>query len=171
MPRMITLRQPMSKLPLGRLLARLTALALTVAPATGVARPGELPAELEDDREIDRAHLDRHAAAAALGRGLAHALVELRPLAATQLAASWALSTEPLRRHAVALALEWSFPLVGETLLIEHLADDPDPQIRAASARAAWARRTSGIDPAVLARLAEDPDPEVRAVALAARGP
>lgn len=160
----------MSKVSLRRLVARLTALALAVNPVAGAAAERELTREIEDNREIDREHLDHQAAATALGRGLAIALGELRPLAATQLAATWSLSSDPLRRLAVGLALEWRFPLVGDGLVLDHLARDTDPAVRAAAARAAWTRRASGGDFGVLERLADDPDPSVRAVALAARG-
>lgn len=161
----------MAKVPLARLLSRLTALALVVGPGAAAATPApELTREIEEDREIDREHLDPQAAATALGRGLALALGEVRPLTATQLAATWAVSADPLRRHALGLALEWTFPLVGDALVIDHLSRDPDPAIRAAAARAAWVRRASGGDGGVLARLADDPDPQVRAIALAARG-
>jgi hypothetical protein len=164
----------MTKLSLRRLLSRLTAIALAATPAAAspaVAKPRceEVSALVDDDSEIDREHLDSDQAAAALGRGLALAMAELRPLTATQLAATWSTSPDPLRRQALALALEWSFPLVGDSLVIDHLARDPDPTIRAAAARAAWSRRQTGGDPGVLARLSEDPDPQVRSIAHAAR--
>jgi hypothetical protein len=53
--------------------------------------------------------------------------------------------------------------------VIDHLSHDGDPAIRAAVARAAWARRHTGGDLGVLARLSADPDPVVRAVATSAR--
>jgi hypothetical protein len=147
------------KVPLGRLLARLTALALTTTPAAA-AEPLE-----ECDAPIDDELLPADAAARALGRGLAVALHEMRPIVATQLAATWSLSPDPVRRLALGLALEWSFRLVGDSLVIDHLSRDVDPAIRIAAARAAWTRRATGGDAGVLERLAEDPDPEVRAVA------
>ena len=172
----------MSKVSLRRLLSKLTALALTTSAvgATGAAGSSE-PAEafdvidtddvdLDASLAIDREHLDEHDAAAALGRHLAMALGELRPLSATHLAASWALSADPVRRLAVGHALEWRFALVGDGLVIDHLSRDADPAIRAASARAAWARRTVGGDLGVLDRLRSDPDPAVRAVAAAGVG-
>ncbi|HEU0029061.1 MAG TPA: hypothetical protein VFQ53_00420 [Kofleriaceae bacterium] len=172
----------MSKVSLRRLLSKLTALALstsaigaagaaTTAPRLVTTRNGddaELDADLERDDDIDREQLDAQDAAAALGRGLALALGEVRPLTATQLAATWSLSNDPLRRLALAYALEWTFPLVGDGLVIDHLSRDADPAIRAAAARAAWIRRRSGGDPGVLDRLADDPDPQVRAIARAA---
>jgi len=173
-------RGDMPKVSLRRLLTKLTALALStsaVGPAAADAvreAPG-LDASDTDDSDldaslsIDREHLDAHDAASALGRGLALALGEMRPLSATHLAATWSLSPDPLRRLAVAHALEWTFPLVGDAMVIDHLSRDADPAIRAASARAAWVRRATGGDPGVLARLGHDPDPAVRAVAASAR--
>jgi len=176
----------MSKVSLRRLLSKLTALALStsaVGPAVAATRevpedvaPREAsePLDLEDSDfdaslPIDREHLDPHDAARMLGRGLALALGDLRPLSATHLVATWSLSSDTVRRLAVAHALEWTFPLVGDALVIDHLSRDGDPEIRAAAARAAWSRRGTGGDLGVLARLAGDPDPTVRAVADSAR--
>lgn len=170
----------MSKVSLRRLLSRLAALALTtgaVAPvgaaARGAAPLGEVDdavdAELVMDLPIDPEHIDELDAAAALGRGLALALSEMRPLSATHIASTWALSEHPVRRLAIAHALEWTFKLVGDALIIDHLSRDPDPAIRAEIARAAWVRRAAGCDPEVLLRLADDPDPRVRATAQKAR--
>ena len=160
----------MSKVTLRRLLSRLTTIALS-ASAVGVASadtPNE-PATcgdecvLVEDLPIDREHLDAPDAAAALGRSLALALDRMRPISATQIASTWALSEDHVRRLAVVHALEWTFPLVGDDMILDHLSRDPDPAIRSATARAAWARRTTGSE--VLDRLRDDPDPEVRAVA------
>jgi hypothetical protein len=179
----------MSKVSLRRLLSKLTALALStsaVGPAVAASRgpeadiaaadPGEAGEAADlDDRDfdaslpIDREHLDARDAACMLGRGLALALGDLRPLSATHLVATWSLSSDVVRRLAVADALEWTFPLVGDSLVIDHLSRDGDPQIRAAAARAAWSRRGTGGDLGVLARLTLDPDPTVRAVADSAR--
>lgn len=157
------------KLPLRRLLSRLTAIALTTSAIPASAAPAERELEELTEAEIDREHVETDDAALALGRGLARALGEMRPLAATQLAATWSLSDDPLRRLALGVALEWAFPLVGDALVIDQLSRDPDPAIRCAAARAAWIRRPSGGDLGVLDRLADDPDPQVRSVALAAR--
>jgi hypothetical protein len=181
----------MSKASLRRLLSKLTALALStsaVGPAAAAGRPAREPIEIDasDDSDccgdedidfdasvpIDREHLDARDAAATLGRTLALALDPvsgMRQLAATHLATTWSLSDDALRRLAVAHALEWTFPLVGDALVIDHLSRDRDPAIRTAAARAAWARRHTGGDPGVLARLSHDPDPAVRAVAASAR--
>lgn len=155
----------MSKVSLRRLL---TALTLTTTTVASAATPGSEASQCQDlcgDQTIDTGGVDELDAAATLGRGLALALSEMRPLGATQLASSWALSEVPMRRLAVAHALEWTFKLVGDDLIIDHLSRDDDPTIRREAARAAWVRRAAGGDPGVLARLAEDPDPHVRAVA------
>jgi hypothetical protein len=179
----------MSKVSLRRLLSKLTALALstsTVGPAAADAMreapgldtadandgPGALDADdadLDASLPIDREHFEAHDAASTLGRSLALALGEMRPLSATFLATTWSLSDDGLRRLAIAHALEWVFPLVGDALVIDHLSYDDDPAIRAAAARAAWARRQAGGDLGVLARLSHDPDPQVRSVAGSAR--
>jgi hypothetical protein len=176
----------MSKVSLRRLLSKLTALALStsaVGPAAGEPVrdfPGQgaegVPdaadaddSDLDASLQIDREQFDAQDAASVLGRRLALALGGMRPLSATHLAATWTLSSDPVRRLAVAHALEWAFPLVGDALVIDHLSHDGDPAIRAAVARAAWARRQAGGDPGVLARLSRDPDPDVRAVAASAR--
>ena len=64
-----------------------------------------------------------------------------------------------------ALALAWVFPLATDDVLIDHLADDPAPRVRAAVARAAWTRRSILGDTGVVRRLLGDADPEVRAAA------
>jgi hypothetical protein len=156
-------------IPVGHILSRLTAIALAAGSAPAAAAPGTArdvdDPDLEADRPIDREQLAVPVAAAELGRGLGLALERVRPLAATRLATSWALSLDPVRRLAIAHALEGMFPLVGDSIVIDHLARDPDPGIRAAAARAARARQLRGGDPGVLARLADDPDPRVRAAA------
>jgi hypothetical protein len=169
----------MSKVTLRRLLSRLTALALSTSAmgvtAASPGAPSSMPSEVSDDDadlaadlEIDREHIDDYDAALALGRSLALAFGELRPLSATHLAATWSLSDDPVRRLAIAFALEWTFPLVGDALIIDHLSRDADPAIRTAAVRAAWTRRPTGGDLGVIARLMGDPDPQVRAVAAAA---
>lgn len=163
----------MRKISLRRLLSRLTVLALSAAPVASTAGPArrahasidEDDVVLDTEVPIDRGPVDPQDAAALLGRHLAQALGEMRPLAATHLATTWALSDDPLRRGAIASALEWAFPLLGDGAILDHLSRDPDPLIRAACARGAWARRATGGDLGVLARLAHDPDPRVAAVA------
>ena len=158
------------------LLSKLTVLALASSPAATSAdsvhapqtvadEDADLDASLDANLPIDADQVDRHEAVAVLGRTLAHALAELRPLAATHLATSWALSEDPLRRAAIAHALEHAFPLLGDGTILDHLSHDRDAGIRIAVARAARVRRPAGGDLGVLARLAEDADPAVRAVA------
>jgi hypothetical protein len=159
---MTTLPQPMHRISLRRLLA---VLALTGSP--GMATAQRLPdatAALDADVPIDREHVDPSDAALMLGRQLAHTLSEQQPLEATHLASTWALSEDPLRRGAIANALEWVYPLVGDDLVLDHLSRDPDPGIRRAVARAAWARQPT-IGTSITDRLAVDTDTEVRAIA------
>jgi hypothetical protein len=166
----------MRMISLRRLLSKLTVLALASSPAASNADPArpahacaeEDEADLDSDVPIDREQLDPRDAATRLGRTLAQALAEMRPLRATHLATSWALSEDPLRRAAIANALEWAFPLLGDAAILDHLSFDHDPSIRAAVARGAWVRRRGGGDTGVLARLSHDPDPEVRSIAVRA---
>ncbi len=102
--------------------------------------------------------------AAADPRALALELSQMTPIAATHHATTLALSTDVSRRTVIAQALEWEFPLFGDTAILEHLSRDDSPEIRAACARAARARRP--VHDRILARLADDPDPEVRAIAM-----
>ena len=176
----------MPSIPFRRLLSRLTALALSTSSVAMAAAPPDVTpsaqtasdndgdddddADLDPDLTIvDNPCVDRADAALALGRSLAQALHAMRPLSATHLVATWALADDTMRRLAVAHALEWTFPVIGDGVAIDHLAHDADPAIRIAAARAAWARRTRGGDMGVLARLVDDPDPDVRAVAMSAR--
>jgi hypothetical protein len=149
---------------LRRLFGRLTAATL------GAASIAAVPADL-DPPGLELPHSDdadpRHAAAA---HWLAVSLERMAPLAATHTACRWALSSDPGQRLTMASALEWTFPLLGDGSIIDHLSRDPAPDVRAAAARAAWVRHAL-VGDEVLARLASDPAPEVREVAqLASRG-
>jgi len=158
---MTTLREPMHRISLRRLLA---VLALSGSPAVAAATPPASSSELDADIPIDREHLDPSDAAAMLGRQLAHTLGDQSPLSAIHLASTWALSEDPLRRVAIAHALEWAFPLVGDDIVLDHLSHDADPKVRSAVARAAWVRRPHlGTD--IVDRLSADADVDVRAIA------
>jgi hypothetical protein len=172
----------MGRISLRRLLSKLTVLALSASPVAANATisrsstprlRAEAPdvdddddLDLDSDVPIDREQVTGHQASLLLGRGLAIALSELPQLDAIHLGATWALSEDPVRREAIARSLEWMFPLVGDSVIIDHLSRDTDPAIRAACARAAWIRRRTGGDPGVLARLSHDSDLEVRSIAL-----
>ena len=102
-------------------------------------------------------------------------LVLMTPIERVEVVAGWATSRSPHLRLAIARALRHAAPEAstpGSLTAIEHLADDPDPLVRAAVAEAAWLRR--GEDPkrlmAVLARLADDEDRFVRDTARLALG-
>jgi hypothetical protein len=118
----------------------------TAAPATATAATEPAPAA---DPEA---------------RGLARRLAHLPSIESMGAAAELALSPELHERQQLAR------PGVGrsaarEQAVIEHLASDPSPDVRAAAARAAWVRRSSTLDQRVLHRLLGDEDPEVRAAA------
>jgi hypothetical protein len=148
---------PMGRISLAHLLTVLAISASAASPAS---------ANATTDLTIDCGEVGGREASVLLGRNLAMAMSELRQLDAIHLGTTWALSPDPVRREAIARSLEWMFPLVGDSVIIDHLSRDIDPAIRAASARAAWIRRTTGGDPGVLARLSHDSDLEVRSIAL-----
>lgn len=100
-----------------------------------------------------------------LAHRLAACLTELPPLAAAGASAELATSPDVDERAALAQALAWVFPLATDDVLIDHLADDPAPRVRAAVARAAWTRRAILGDTDVVRRLLGDADPSVRAAA------
>jgi hypothetical protein len=158
----------MRAVPIRRLLAKLAVIAVAAAAPAAQAQIRLDDDMLDAHRPVHLGTLAADTAAVTLGRHLALALAEVQPLEATRLAATWSLSRDAIRRRAVAEALEWPFALVGDAVMLDHLSRDHDPAIRAASARAAWARRGRGGDAGVLARLVDDPDPEVRAIAIRA---
>lgn len=90
----------------------------------------------------------------------------------TEIIATWSTSRTPAVRLAMARALRYAPPALGSHSAIEHLAGDPDPQVRVAIAEAAWLRRRESPDRliGVLAKLADDRDPMVREVARLALG-
>jgi hypothetical protein len=130
----------------GRAFLAPAALAALLAGGGGAARAADvdLPVALEEVSEMDRVGL----------------------------IATWAVSSAPRARLAIARALRHAAPAVGSISAIEHLARDRDPLVRVAIAEAAWLRRHE--DPArliaVLHRLADDPEPFVREVAHLALG-
>jgi hypothetical protein len=153
---------PKPRARLRALLGRLTMAAASVSAAPLAAHAAAPIPDLPAD---DAGERGGHA------HSLAIALAHSAPLEAVSRACDWALAGDPARRLTVATALGWSFPLVGDDVIIDHLSRDDDTGIRAAAARAAWARRSTGGDAGVLDRLSADPAPEVREVAwLALRG-
>jgi hypothetical protein len=148
-----------------RFLASLVTIALPIGASTAAA---SAPSALTYVDEL--IHQPGAASSPQAAHTLAAVLAALPPLEATEAACTWALSPDLAHRRAVAGALEWSYRLVGDGLILDHLARDPDAEVRRGVARAAWARRSAGIAPGALAALAIDPDPEVREVARLALG-
>jgi len=126
-------------IPLRRLLCKLAVAALSATPAaaaSGTSPFGEEVVDLDDeltsDAPIDREHIEPDDAAFVIGRNLP--LGAMNPLSATQLATTWALSSDPVRRAAIVYALEHSSPLGARTIL-DHLSQDPESLVRAAVVR------------------------------------
>jgi hypothetical protein len=167
-------RPPPRGRPLRRLLGRLTLATLgatIAAPSDDASAADHPPGATAPDRDTDDLYdaVDPRGDVAA--HWLAVSLERMPGLGATQTACRWALSPEVDQRLTVAAALEWTFRLLGDSVIIDHLSRDPDARVRVAAARAAWARHAAGGDPGVLTRLAGDPAAEVREVAiLALRG-
>lgn len=139
------------------ILSRVTVATLATTGAAAAA-PTDAPAP-EPDRSHSRALQET------VARELAAKLSQLPPLHQMGAAADLALSPETPERLALAGALSWEFPVVGEQALLDHLSRDPEAGVRAATARAAWIRRATQLDTQVLHRLLGDDDPEVRAAA------
>lgn len=72
---------------------------------------------------------------------LAVGLEQLPPLEATAVACEWALSDRADQRLALARALGWAFPLLGDGSVLAHLARDPDPHVQLAAEAAMHVRR------------------------------
>ena len=171
MPQAPSSRRLLSKLGFATVSA--TAVVAPVNPMTGTRA-----AIVADDTDVDSdddtnlpptgqpaAQVDPRYDIGSPGRGLAFTLSRAPALVATELAARWAVSSDPARRLAIADALGWGFRLVGDDVMIDHLSRDPDPVIRRAAARAAWTRQATGGDDHVLERLADDPDLDIRCIA------
>jgi hypothetical protein len=140
------------------ILSRVT-VATIATTSTATAAAAAAPTTTEADRSHSPALQET------VARELAVRLAQLPPIRAMGAVADLALSPETPERLALAGALSWEFPLVGEQTVLDHLSRDPAADVRAATARAAWIRRATQIDTQVLHRLLGDDDPEVRAAA------
>ena len=119
------------------------------APADAAAQPGSdsLPADSDDDDAVDDTldiieaaivHAEPHVASAWLG----DLLRALDRFDATHTVALAALSPHASVRRALGDALARPFPLVGFGFVLDQLARDADPEVRAAAARAVAVRRS-----------------------------
>ena len=124
----------MRKVSLRALLAKLTVIALATAPAPVAAANDVTDAQLVVDRE----HIDERDAAACSGAASRWRSESLPPLEATHVASELgAVRRSGAPRSAVAHALEWTFPLVGDGL--DHRPSVARP--RSANPRGLRARR------------------------------
>lgn len=134
--------------------------AATAGVPTAAAAPAAEAPPMDDTDDVE-----------ALAHRLAARLSELPTIEAVGATADLATSDSARERLVLAGALAWVFPLASDDVVLSHLADDPDPKVRAAVARAAWARMAVVGDTGILHRLLGDADPDVRAAAwLAVRG-
>jgi len=105
----------------------------------------------------------RIAAAAALGQVLELA----SPIERIEIVCRWTVSENPAERLTVARALSLPTQVFVTDLAIGELAQDPNPDVRAAAARAARAHAQSHPDgfERILSELSQDPERVVRAAA------
>jgi CheY-like chemotaxis protein len=111
-----------------------------------IAGAGIVAAPLDVDAATDPVVDDDPGDPAEAVAAVASRLEQMNPFDATELAANGALSPDPGVRHMLAEALVTPFPLVGADVVIDHLGRDPDPDVRAAAARAATARGLAAVD-------------------------
>jgi len=138
---MTTTRQPASALR--RLAPYLLAGVGSIAAAPDDVRDDDdvrYEREGEDDVDDAVASVTPRSTSARAGRTLAVALEHMNPFDATHAAATAALSPETSVRRGIAEALAW-VGLVGDDVVLDHLARDDDEGVRAAAARAVDARR------------------------------
>ena len=135
---MTTLREPMHRISLRRLLA---VLALSGSPGVAAATPptpwGHAPSSTRTSRSIASTSMPNDAAAM-LGRQLAHTLGEQQSARRDTPRVDVGADADALRRIAIAHALEWAFPLVGDDIVLDHLSHDANPKVRGE-------RRTRGL--------------------------
>lgn len=151
---MARLRAILKSATLAAIATTATASAATTADTRVPAPSAEAPMPFEDTDDVE-----------ALAHQLAARLTDLPPIEAVGASADLATSANARERLVLAGALAWVFPLGSDDILLAHLADDPDPRVRAAVARAAWARMSVVGDTGILRRLLGDADPDVRAAA------
>lgn len=77
----------------------------------------------------------------AIATATAHALWLADGIVRTRVIAEWALYDSPEVRETIAKVLSHPFPCLGSSTATEHLANDPNPEVRAAVAGIAIFRR------------------------------
>lgn len=138
-----------------------------VAEAMGSLWPEAAPEVTLELRRLSRDESDSVRVSAAVG--LARAIERATAPERIDLVCTWALSENPDERLALARALTWSTPVFVADLVLEQLAQDQTPAVRAA-ALAAVARHFHE-DSSTYARIAlqcsDDSDPSVQQLARA----
>jgi len=105
----------------------------------------------------------------AAAEGLGSLLRRAGQMSRTRILGEWATSNDSFQREAVAKALQQHLHVLGDAPAIEHLADDPEPRVREATADAATVRSPSRPEryTDVLERLSRDECESVRLAATA----
>lgn len=138
-----------------------------VAQAMGSLWPEPGPAAAAELRLLSRDESDSVRISAAVG--LARAIERSSAPERIDLVCSWALSTEPDERLALARALTWATPVFVADLVLQQLAQDETATVRAA-ALAAAARHfheNSAVYTDIVSQCENDSDPNVKRIARA----
>jgi HEAT repeat protein len=137
------------------------------AEAMGSMWPEASPSAADELRRLARDSSDNVRLSAAVG--LARAIERASAPERIDLVCTWALSEDVDERLALARALTWSTPVFVADLVLEQLALDESPKVRAA-ALAAVARHfheNSSAYVRIASQCTEDHDPSVRQLARA----
>jgi PleD family two-component response regulator len=108
-------------------------------------RPGTSDADLDDLAPLVQDVEELVAHASDPGQLLATRLREIDRFEAIRVAVAAALAPQAGIREAIAEALSWKFALVGDDLILDHLAHDEVESVRSAAARAAWTRKLGDV--------------------------
>lgn len=138
-----------------------------VARAMGSSAPEPGPSASAELRRLSRDESDSVRISAAVG--LARAIERSSAPERIDLVCSWALSSDPDERLALARALTWATPVFVADLVLQQLAQDETATVRAA-ALAAVARHfheNSAVYTEIVSQCENDADPNVRRLAQA----
>jgi hypothetical protein len=138
-----------------------------VAQAMGSLWPQPMGDAAGELRRLSRDESDSVRVSAAVG--LARAIERATAPERIDLVCTWALSDNPDERLALARALTWSTPVFVADLVLEQLASDQTPAVRAAAlaAVAKHFHENSTTYSQIVMQCAGDPDPNVQKLARA----
>ncbi|HKY36539.1 MAG TPA: hypothetical protein VJN18_11405 [Polyangiaceae bacterium] len=138
-----------------------------VAQAMGSLWPQPVGDAAGELRRLSRDESDSVRVSAAVG--LARAIERATAPERIDLVCTWALSEDPDERLALARALTWSTPVFVADLVLEQLAQDPTPVVRAAAlaAVAKHFHENSATYARIVRQCTSDPDRNVQKLARA----